>query len=206
MAKLGIEPRLPEYIPGALPTELPSCKASWRCGLETERFRSHDTCPSALEPSALERNASFLPIFPLHCSSSLATALYSTADPSRAHLANSSQTPRARHPRVAVERDAWTILSGTLRIELAGTEVVRHYIPLIFPCLLLLHSPLFYLAALSSASRPLSRLIFQCHIPYLFIQPTRFPPYDAARYVAGRIFTHSTCLFRPRSVLYLAWN
>ena len=24
MARLGVEPRLPEYIPGALPTELPS--------------------------------------------------------------------------------------------------------------------------------------------------------------------------------------
>ena len=26
MARLGIEPRLPEYIPGALPTELPSLR------------------------------------------------------------------------------------------------------------------------------------------------------------------------------------
>jgi len=72
-------------------------------------------------------------------------------------------------------------LNAPDRIKLAGTEVVRHYIPLIFLCLLLLHFPL-YLAALSSTSRPLSRLIFQYHIPY------------------------PTCLFPSCSVHYLAWN
>src|SRR5712691_3855021 len=52
MASLGIEPRLPEYIPGALPTELPSLGKSMRWLHEQV---AHPTCVAKRSAMGLRR-------------------------------------------------------------------------------------------------------------------------------------------------------